>query len=490
MSRAARLLVLVVGALTPVVVAPPLGVRPACAEEPSIDDLVAQLGGPDVAARSKAYTALRARDAGKVSARLADHAHELESTGQYYAVLLLNGFPHDASERALRSWTRGKTPYLRVCAAQILDQRGEKGMAGVIEKELARDDLPAGVWQRMMVWLRYGRVPKDDGLYAALVAPLERTDPAVDPVVALETAYVLEGVGDAATQFAVPAFGKLLADPRPGVRLTAAALLYRLGEGDGTPLIAAFRAGGADSGVYYFVRDVFYRAPVRAPTPEIVDAALAATRLPASDSDLRALVTVIEVLGDKRATERLVELASHESSVVAKAAADAYAKLTGAQPDIGVTGARTDAEDTVQLAQWIKKRDTAKLVAWLADETVARRLAAADALRRMDDRQGLVVVLEALVGTDVAARRDAARILGGFRAEEGVAPLIDATLDDDVTVRTYARTALQATLQTLFPQRRFQMTNRGGRHDDDPAVRAERARTLKAWWTERQAQSW
>ena len=111
------------------------------------------------------------------------------------------------------------------------------------------------------------------------------------------------------------------------------------------------------------------------------------------------------------------------------------------------------------------------------------RVLAAEALRKYDDLGGLSVVAEVLDGDDVAARREAARVLGDFRTPKAIPLLIDALEDADVTARNYAWFGLMRTLPVLFPYRRFDLTSPGFASNAPAPARARAVAVLRAWWT-------
>lgn len=86
--------------------------------------------------------------------------------------------------------------------------------------------------------------------------------------------------------------------------------------------------------------------------------------------------------------------------------------------------------------------------------------------------------------------RSLARILGGFRRDGSVEPLLDALLDTDLTVRSYALTGLTAVLQALFPMRRLNLRTTGYAHSAPEAARRAAVEALRAWWKANRDKDW
>ena len=110
-------------------------------------------------------------------------------------------------------------------------------------------------------------------------------------------------------------------------------------------------------------------------------------------------------------------------------------------------------------------------------------------LRRMDDPRGLTAVIR-IVRQHADLRRDAVTILGEFRAAEAVDPLIDALMDEDQTVRSYAATALHATFRTLMPYRRISLDAAGYDARKPKAARELAVAQIRAWWTRNRDAEW
>jgi HEAT repeat protein len=458
------------------------GSRAAFAAETSVAELVAVLGSEDSTQSRAAYIELRNRKDAKTPALLAARLPEFSGSAQIRGVLVLDAYKAKPLKKPLRKLLKCSSPYLRFCAALMLHDHGAKGMITVVVGELGDEELPSATWTTMMRRLRGGRLPSDEKLMRALLAPV---------VVGSEADAIREIVivmNDAKASAAIPAFEALLADERPGTCAIAAAFLRARGQDRDNELAAALRAGEVQSADVYLLDSIMTKVGAPRGAPVIVDALIDASRADANSSSLRAIVQLLGQLSDERALPRLRELTEHKSKSIAKAAARAVVALSGTEAKVGSSQAALEPADTVALTKMSQDRDVDALLSWLQDESATRRLAAADVLRRMDDHSGLNVVLAEFASTAVLSRRDAVRVAGQFRVDATVAPLIEATLDADATVRSYARIALNTTLGTLFPQRRFRLTGRG--EIDDSATREARAERLRVWWTQARDAAW
>ena len=129
----------------------------------------------------------------------------------------------------------------------------------------------------------------------------------------------------------------------------------------------------------------------------------------------------------------------------------------------------------------------AQLKEMLASNDTRMALFAAETLRRRDDYAGLPRALE-LFKKAGAHRARAATVLGGFREERAVAPLIEALGDPDRAVRTAAYTSLGRVLRSLFPFKRLDLATTGYTPDAPAAQRTRSARVISAWWRQNRPQ--
>jgi HEAT repeat protein len=458
------------------------GTSVARAEQPTTAELVEQLGSDDRSVRSGAYRELRKRNEPDAPARLAARLPEFPLASQRLGVLVLDAYGKKVLAKPLRELLLCTSAYLRLCAAHKLDEQGAKRMVAVVATELGREDLPRETWTLMVRRLRNGRLPADDALVHTLLDPLVT---GADAGAVREIARIML---DAESDAANPTYRALLNDERPGTRAVAAAFLRGRGQDRDGELAAAVRSVPLGSADVSALESILTRSGAPPVEPPIVDALIEATRPAQNHAALRSIVQLLGRLGDPRAVPRLEELTTHESRSVAQAAARAIVKLGGPDRRSGAKPAELGPRDTNTLAKMERDRDVAGLRAWLKDDDVARRLTAADTLRRMDDHAGLEVVLAELGAEDPVVRRKAASFAGDFRADAAVGPLIEALLDEDAVVRSSALIGLGRTLGTLFPQRRFRMSPRGA---TDPAdVRTARVAHLRKWWATARDAPW
>ena len=97
----------------------------------------------------------------------------------------------------------------------------------------------------------------------------------------------------------------------------------------------------------------------------------------------------------------------------------------------------------------------------LASAAPSVRVAAAEALRRFGDDSGLLPVLDVLKEGTVTERREAVKVLGGFRVRGAIPRLIDALEDPDASVRSYAWSGVRQVIVALFPYRRLDWVGMG-----------------------------
>ncbi len=449
MRPARRLLVLV---LACVVVGMPAGHVHA---DVDLDREVARLVGPDATVRSAAYTALNRANDPAVIPKLLPVLSDAEDIAQYYGVLIIQRFPKKGLP-ALRKLAATRSPHLQVVAGAALWRLGERKSAAVVVKALTADGVPDA--QRATMLMRIYNLADPDVMKAV------RSFLAADgvPVVVQAAAYNVHVSRDRA---ALPALKALDAHEASGVRALAAAARIALGDVAGAETLAgAFRDGGIDTGALSRVRSILEQA--KPAPPEVLAAIHGALETETNPYALRMLVELLGLHGYAKATKDIRPLLEHDDATVSKAAFEALARLPG-----GINA------DTMR-----------KL---LQEGEDARRLAAAEALRRADDMSGLPVVIEILrKGSRLQDRWEAASALGGFRRPEVVEPLLEALADDNSSVRSNAWSSLGTVLRSIFPYRRLDMGALGYAPTDAEARRAAGLARLRAWWTKYRDASW
>ena len=171
---------------------------------------------------------------------------------------------------------------------------------------------------------------------------------------------------------------------------------------------------------------------------------------------LSSALRILGKHGGGRALRVIRKLIKHKNIRVATAAADAMTAIGGSL-------------------------NTGTLHRMLAEDKDDIALMAADLLRKLDDRSGLPKVLE-ILQRDGSKKAEAVRILGGFRVQAAVRPLIDALMDKNLTIRSTAFLALSRVLRSIFPYRRIMLAKTGYAASRSLAVRKAAVETILAWW--------
>lgn len=422
------------------------------------DDLVTlleRMGGSDTTLRYPAYQELSRRREPAALPPLLERIGGWDLSAQSYGLSLIDVV---GGEPAAKAWKQlaatARAPYLKGSAgARVHATDPTKGSRLVVEAlEAARAD---GL---MLSWI----LSRLGGLKDAAVATSVRglLGPTSGPEILGPALSYLALVNDAQSPALVRALVKA---PEAGTRALAAAWLLRAGEEEQAGVLAAALASGEVSLSEFLRLKPWLEAADR--VPEVVLAALLAGL--EKESNTSQVVAEIELLGRARhapALPALRRLLDSTEPLVAKAAFEALAAMPG--------GLEGDA-----LAAQLKHADP------------ARRLAAAEALRRADDQSGLPVVVE-LARAGSPERREAVRVLSGFRVAEATLPLIDALLDDDVTTRAYAYNGLADLLAMLFPYRRLDLGSTGYATDAAPEARRAAVERLRAWWQAHKDRPW
>jgi HEAT repeat protein len=263
------------------------------------------------------------------------------------------------------------------------------------------------------------------GLIKALAYPK-------DAIVRRDAAIALAGLKAAE---AVEALSAALHDSAADVRGNATWALGQVGDGRAVePLIAVLKNGEGHS-----------RWMAAAALGQIRDARAVEPLIATLDDKYanRAAAEALGKIGGARAVEALIAALTHSEWYVRKAAAEALDE-TGWRPDRGGVGA----------AYWVAKQHWDEcvaiggpavelLIAVFADENVAVRKAAAQALGRIGDARALEPLLAALQDPDPAERGCAAEALGRIGNARAVGWLIAALKDGDFETRRAAGFALQ-----------------------------------------------
>lgn len=421
-----------------------------------VEALVRVLVGEDQTERYDAYRALLASRPPEALPLLAKALPGAPLIAQNYGVSLVAGYPAAQTKAVHEKWAAGDAPYLKVVGAVALLRAGNAKAAATVAEVIARDDLPPDVMSFCL-----GQVSglKDAAVLEAVRGHVRPEEPTGTLGSAL---WHLANAGDEPSKKLAD---RLLGSPSAGVRAMAAAFLLRLGDEARAAELAA--ALGADDLPY----DAFSRvysllsAGTRLPAP-VLDALLG---LLEREPQGWSLTLVVDLLGDAgyaKAAPALRKLLERDDTLLSKAAFTALTRIPGGlTPDV-VKSLLTGGDD-------------------------ARRVAAAEALRRGDDLAGLPAVLEVLAkGKTSIVRAEAARVLAGFRVRASVEPLLDALSDPDVSVRAAAVTTLESTLRVLYPYRRIDLDAAGYASGKSPEANAEALRRVRAWWASAKDAEW
>ena len=411
----------------------------ATAAEPDLEVQVARLAG---AQPYDAYRVLSARNDERMVAAIGRVLPGCGDLGQYYGIMLIRRYPPKVTRPVLRSLAQKKAPYLRVAAGAELVRMGDRGAAAAVARALRTEGVADPIRVRMVSGLFNLRAPEIEE------ALKEFLDPGRSPTVVGATLQYFHQKKDRSV---LPACKQLLRQSNPGVTAMAAAYLLAHGErGHAKELAESLESGRLDAGSFSRVR--YLLGDVRLPG-RVLEALVQFMATKPSAYTLRAALELLEKHQYEKALPAIRKLLDDPNSQVAKAAFEA-------------------------LAGWPGALEQQRLQAILTGPDPQRRAWAADALRRMDDLSGLPAVLDLLkTGATTQQRRDAARMLGGFRVAAAVEPLLAALDDRDPTTRTYARTALGQVLRTLFPYRRLDL-------------RGATPRQLRRWWIANRERGW
>jgi hypothetical protein len=108
-------------------------------------------------------------------------------------------------------------------------------------------------------------------------------------------------------------------------------------------------------------------------------------------------------------------------------------------------------------------------------------VAAADALRRVDEYSGLPWLIK-IIERGGPAKSDAVQVLGKFRDRRAIPVLIRMLDDADSFVRSRAYNALPIVFRGLFPYRRFDFATTGYHYSGPVAARRAAIAKIQKWW--------
>ncbi len=436
-----------------------LGVAHVAAPPPAraaseLERLLDAMGGAAVDERYPAYRELLTRRDPAIVGPLLERIGGYDLSAQSYGVSLLQQLGGEVEAKAFARLLDARSPFLRAVAAQQLHAQQPAKASKVLVEALAQARTDPGALT--MILARLGGL-KDVAVQAAVrgfVVP--ESSPEILGAALSHLAYA----GDTEV---LPQVRALLRQADVGARALAAAFLLKHGEED---QVSVLEGAVGDDALTYAVW-VRLRPWLEGASRVPLSVLEAATKRVESESEIyfvSSLIGFLAALEHAPAVPVMRRLLRSKEAVVSKAAFDALATLPN-----GLTVEDLEAE--------------------LAGEDAVRRLAAADALRRRDDLRGLPAVLE-LVKPGSAQRAEAVRVLGGFRVDAAVEPLLDALLDDDVSTRANAYNGLGGVLRALLPYRRLDLASTGYATQADATVRAQAVARLRAWWQAARVKTW
>jgi HEAT repeat protein len=417
---------------------------------------VARFASEEHAERYAAYTKLNRLKDPAVIPLLGKTLPGCPTMGQYYGMLVLQQFPPKITRPVLRKLATADSPHLRLLAGVQLQRMGERGASAIIVKALNADG-PTDA-ERATLLMRLYSV-RDLEAQKAIRAFLK---PAASQAILQAAIYDIYLVRDRAALASLQALDEHASG---GVRAMAGACRMLLGDAAGADaVVAAFTAGAVDTGSLYKVRTFLEQArPVPGPVLAAVHGALEGETVGYA---IRTLIEILGAHGYAKAAKDIRALLDHEDANVSKAAFEALAKLPGG----------------------VSTEDMRKL---LESGDDARKLAAADALRRADDASGFAIVIKILAsGTVLADRQEAARLLANFCKPEAVEALLAALEDPQSGVRSNAYNSLSSVLRALFPYRRFDLASTGYVATGAAAARGAALAKIRAWWTTHKGGDW
>ncbi len=416
--------------------------------------LVKDLGGDDWVKRNAAYSTLQVRKPPEAVPLILKGIASWDVTAQGLAIYVLASYPPEIAKPALGRLVADGAPFVKGAAAAALARTGDARAAQALA-----DLLSSKATDEATLVLVFGRMSGiTEPAVVRAAKGLVRGD--ATPAVVGSALYYLEYAQDpTAKAVAEP----LLSHASPGMRAIAAAFLFRMGEEDkGDDLAAAMKTREIPYAEFLRVQPFLYNAP-RLPEA-LLDVFLAFLDDPPSGWSVSVLMSHLGASAYSKAIPVLRRFLDSKEAGLAKAAFDALSQIPGGL-------------------------DAATLKAILDGDDEARKIAAAQALRRADDLSGLPVVLDVLAHGKTS-KEDAARTLADFRVSAAVEPLLAAMADDKPLVRTYASQSLATVLATLFPYRRLNFATVGWDANAAAPARESALKRIRSWWDANRSKDW
>ena len=406
------------------------------------DDAIARLGSADNRTRSQAFKELRADKAPATLVRLSQVLPGYPYHSQGFGLALVQKFGRDRCEPVLRGFLRGKPSYLRLAAAVQIYQWGDRSVdvhiAECLRAEVSQEEL-SGMLTRVY-HINNERVLSAVQGCLLPSRPINVLDPALRTLQRFKVTA------------AIPRVEEVLKDPGLAAEPRALCVAFLVGMGVSSHSATCAKAIAEIknlSGVLTLLRDAAH-------LEEVVLAAILEFAEGKKGANVRQVLELLAKHNYRPAVPAIREMLESDNEQISKAAFGALMRIA-------------DGLDVKQLRRMI------------TDSSDTVTLAAADALRRMDDSSGLTRVIE-LTKAKGRIRLEAFNVLGRYRDRRVVPVLLLALQDPDRNVYTRAFRGIQTVFKARFPYRKFDFSQRGYVLGPSPIQRRGVAEQLRAWW--------
>ncbi len=414
---------------------------------PQVDDtraLVTALFGNDARARSQAYHKLvrqRPEDALKLLVAEIDDA---QTFAQGLAINVIQGYPREQSDEALRRLVRADAPFVQFAAALRLTHLGDKSLT----KRLIRgfDDARGDEEALRTMAQRAARVdvPELHQRFRESLAP-ELEVATLDSILACLAHFRMREV--------LEDIDRLLASTKLGnaARAVCASCALALGETKHESHVIDSLTAKRPVAMHRMQKYLDLAPSIGDELLEEIAARLSREK---NERHINAGIRLLAKHAKAKAARWIRPFVDHDKKGVAKTAIAKLVELRRIQP-----------AELRKLLQG-KRKDLV--------------LVAADTLRRMDDHSGLERALQvARSGHDAP---ESIRVLAGFRDKAVVPALIDALEHENRQVRSLAQQGLMRNLRALYPFRKFDIKEAGYDAQGDAVSRAKAVKSIRSWW--------
>ena len=405
-------------------------------------DLVAKLGSSDHRTRHDALRKLRADKTPETLALLRGALPSYSYHGQNLGLSLVERFPRELCEPVMRSFLQGKPSFLRLGASVWLYQKGDHS----VDRHIA-DCL---------------RSTKSQQVLGSMLSRAFR----------IQTKPVLDAVTDCLTEKSTvhvldPAL-RMLRKGKVEQAITRVEAILKVEDLDVDRRVLC-------AGFLVVMDQVSHLDTLVAGLGELENIGRLASLLREEVRlDHKVLAAILEFTKDKEGgnvRQSLELLAKHNY----RAGVSEILKLL----DSGDAATRKAAFSALmRIGDGLQPKRLRRLLNTGADNVC---LAAANALRRMDDPVGLPRVIEFTEGIG-KTRLEAFDVLVKYRDRRVIPVLLEALQDADRNVHSRAFRGVQTVFRTLFPYRKFDFAKLGYTPAATPAQRRTTAEQLGVWW--------